>query len=165
MKLHKLAIALLITSSMSGASNAQTGSKAILLEPLSDDGIDRIIVRNVYGKCGSLVVQVLGVRDEDNDFFSVDGNADIVVIREGGRQQVSLKRYMSDYNGVACVGSNLQKRVLVWSDCAGTACGNGYSFTVVDPSNLRILAGGAAPCDAACAAKITGSRIPSSLAR
>lgn len=163
MKITAWATATLAATIAVSPVTAQSTSRAIILEPLSSDGIDRVTVRNVYGKCGSSVVQVLGVRDENDDFFSVDGNSDIVVIRDGGRQQVSLKRHMSDYNGVACVGAGSQKKVLVWSDCGGSACGHGYSFTVVDPASLRILAGGTTPCNAVCATRVTGSRLPNLL--
>lgn len=166
MKLHALAIALLIAPCATNTASAQATSGAILLEPLSSDGVDRVAVRNIYGKCGSSIVQVFGVLDEKDAYFSVDSggdNADIVVIQAGGSKKISLKRHMSDYNGVACVGTGARKQVLVWSACSGSACGDGYNFTIVDPASLRILAGGASPCDAACATRITGSPLPGRL--
>lgn len=150
---------------LSVMTNAQALSSPVVLEPMSPEevGTDAVTVRNVYGKCGPAVVHVLGIRDEIGDFYAVDSaaeNADIVVIGKGGNQKISLKRALSDYNGVACIGSGLNKLLLVWSDCGGSACGRGYNFTVVDVQTLRMLAGGASACDAPCAAKITGNQLP-----
>jgi hypothetical protein len=107
-------------------------------------------------------VQVLGVREQNGDFYSVDGSSDtydVVVIREP-RRQISLKKYLSDYNGVDCLTSGSAKRLLVWSNCSGSACGNGYSFVIVDPESLEILAGGDGNCNSLCAARVLGTDIP-----
>ena len=154
------ALSLAVAGSEAGA---QVRTKSVILEPLSSDGGDVVQVRNIYGRCGTSVVQVLGVRDASEDFYTVDsgaGNADIIVIREGGRSQVSLKKSLSDYNGVSCLKATTGTRLLVWSNCGGSICGNGFSFTIVDPDTLEIVAGKDSDCNALCASRLLGSDLP-----
>lgn len=121
-------------------------------------------VHNHYGRCGSAVVQVLGVLKQVDGFFTVDsGSAEgpsVVVIAAGGADSLTLKEVLSDYNGVACVSKGPAKYLLVWSKCGGSACGDDFDFTVVDIARLRVAAGGKVPCDDRCAASITGSDLP-----
>lgn len=165
-----VSVALSVSASawLSGELAAQTIRTPVLLGPISPSTrVDRTTVTNIYGSCGSAVVQVLGVKDSNDQFFTVDaaaGNSDVVVIAEGGQRQISLKRYLSDYNGVACVGKSA-KKVLVWSDCGGSACGHGYQFTVVDVRSLRIVAGGPNECGEMCATRATGSDLPRRLSQ
>jgi hypothetical protein len=141
---------------------AQALSKPIILDPISEAGVDAVTVHNIYGKCGPSVVQVLGVREQNGDFYSIDASSDtydILLIREP-RRQLSLKKFLSDYNGVDCLTSGSAKKLLVWSNCAGSACGYGYSFVVVDPEDLEIVAGEDGNCNSLCAARILGSDLP-----
>ena len=134
----------------------------LMLEPLpGDDAVTSTTVRNIYGHCGSAVVQVLGLAQQQREFFSVDsaaGNADVVVI--GAGHQLSLKGHMSDYNGVACIETREGKRLVTWSDCSGSACGSGYSFVVINPDTLKIEAGEESVCNSLCASRALGSDIP-----
>jgi hypothetical protein len=169
MRKPTLGIALGLAAVSQNQATAQVLSSAIRLEPLpaiaaSPAEVDVTTVTNHYGRCGSAVVQVIGVEQDNGDFFSVDAaseSANVVVIAPGGRSRLSLRSALSDYNGVACVGIGANKHLLVWSTCSGTVCGGmGYSFTVVDVRALRILAGGRSPCNASCAQWLTGSRLP-----
>jgi hypothetical protein len=152
----------------SSVFSAQAAPPSITLEPLSGEReIDSTSVRNIYGRCGSAVVQILGVERDVGYFFTVDsaaGNADVVLIGGGGRKQLSLKPFLSDHNGVACVGRSA-KRLLFWSNCSGTACGDEFGFTVVDVMALKIVAGGPNSCSARCASIASGSDLPSRLNR
>ncbi len=122
-------------------------------------------VRNYYGKCGSSVIQVLGVKDEAGDHFTVDPSSELgsAVVVLGGATKLVLKDAISDYNGVACVTKGTQKFVLIWHQCAGSACGDDYYFTVVDALSARRLTGKDSDCDSRCATQLTGSNIPAKL--
>lgn len=125
-------------------------------------------VHNYYGRCGSTVIQVLGVVDQVENFFTVDSGSDntrIVVIAEGGQRSLVLKGELSDYNGVACLVGGSTPFLLVWSNCAGSACGDDFTFTVVDVEKLRKISGPTSACDAQCAYRLTGDRLPLELNR
>jgi hypothetical protein len=154
----------------SGCAVAQAPPSAIRLEPLEAgaSGARMTTVHNYYGRCGPAVIQVLGVANDNGDFYSVDAagrHATVVAIGPGGGPTLDLGGALSDYNGVACVGDGANRHLLLWSACGGSACDDGYNFTVVDVRALRILAGGDAPCDAACARRLTGSPLPEQLDR
>lgn len=150
--------------------SAATAQSAIQLEPLSDPfnpskrTVDVTTVHNYYGQCGRSIVQVLGVVDQSETSFTTDvsatDQASIVVIAPGGRRHLILRNMLSDYNGVACVTKSGAKLLLIWSNCGGTACPDAFNFTVVDVRGLRVIAGGLASCDAQCATRLTGSRLP-----
>lgn len=151
-------------------SSAVDAQSAIQLEPFPATSwspkseINVTTVQNYYGQCGSAVVQVLGVLQQVDDFFTVDGGSaegpSVVVIAPGGRRSLVVKDALSDHNGVACVSKGPSKYVLVWSNCGGTACGDDFNFTVVDVKQLRVLAGGKASCNEHCASRLTGSKLP-----
>ncbi|HEX8643891.1 MAG TPA: hypothetical protein VF702_08260 [Allosphingosinicella sp.] len=120
--------------------------------------VDVTTVQNHYGRCGPVVVQVLGVAAQHEDFFTIDpasGTSQVVVIGQGPRRSVAVP--LSDHNGVACVTNGMRRYVLIWSNCGGTACGNDFSFTAVDVERVRRVAGSGLNCDASCAHRITGS--------
>lgn len=151
-------------------AQAQVLQSPIQLEPFpatsySNGGTNVVTVQNHYGRCGPSVVQVHGVARDNGDFFGIDPNAGarVVVIREAGRRELVLSDVFSDHNGVACVNNRGKRYLLIWSNCGGTACGDDFSFTVVDVDVPRVVAGGNTECDARCAARITGSRIPTDL--
>jgi hypothetical protein len=163
-----LAAGLLLLGSAAGAQSA------ITLEPFPStawepkSGVNVTTVHNYYGQCGPAVVQVLGVREQVDYFFTVDAAADVarvVVIAPGGQRSLVLKDVLSDHNGVACVTNGATKYLLLWSNCGGTACGDDFSFTVVDVKQLRVLAGGKTACNEQCAARLTGSKLPQRLNR
>jgi hypothetical protein len=151
---------------LTAVANAQDRGTAVRLQPFpADSGIlsskvDVITVKNHYGRCGSAVVQVLGVKEQIGNFFTIDGNARVVIIADGGQRSLTIEDALSDYNGVACLTTKRSPYLLIWSNCAGTACGDDFGFTVIDVERLRIVSGAAGDCDAKCAQRLTGSRLP-----
>lgn len=154
---------------LTAGANAQDDGTAVRLQPFpADSGIlsskvDVTTVQNHYGRCGSAVVQVLGVERQVGNFFTVDapaGNARVAVIAEGGQRLLTVEDALSDYNGVACLTTKPSPHLLVWSKCGGTACGDDFDFTVIDVERLRLVSGAAGECDAKCAQRLTGSRLP-----
>lgn len=109
-------------------------------------------------------MQVLGVEREVGSFFTVDSASEIgtavVVIGKGRNSVLVLKDTLSDHNGVACLTSGQRKFLLIWSNCAGSACGDNFTFTVVDALAVRVVAGKSGDCDEQCASRLTGSRLP-----
>lgn len=142
--------------------------RAIQLEPFPATSFSSVSevhvqrVENHYGKCGPATVQVLGVERQVEDFFTNSGSTRVVVIGEGRETIVTLEEELSDHVGVACVGEGAQKFLLVWSNCAGTACGDEFTFTVVDAAGPRVLAR-SPDCDTGCAEALTGSNLPTRL--
>jgi hypothetical protein len=72
---------------------------------------------------------------------------------------------LSDYNGVQCVQTKSGYRLLIWSDCGGSACGHGFSFFIIDPHKLSFIAPRKSGqiCNAKCASTILGSDLPHAL--
>ncbi|HMO74200.1 MAG TPA: hypothetical protein PKD48_02570 [Sphingopyxis sp.] len=132
----------------------------VTLEPFPDSGVDVETVRNYYGRCGPATVQVLGVAQEEDGFFkgSIGGGSAVVVIGDGGAPVLEIREQLSDHNGVACVTGTAGPRLLIWSNCGGSACGDDFAFTVVDPAVAAIVSD--EDCDAACAASLSGSSLP-----
>ncbi len=154
---------------LTAPANAQDDGTAIRLQPFPADSgtlaskVDVTTVQNHYGRCGSAVVQVLGVERQVGNFFTVDapaGNARVVVIAEGGQRSLTIEDSLSDHNGVACLTAKPSPYLLIWSNCSGTACGDDFGFTVIDVERLRIVSGAAGECDQKCAQRLTGSRLP-----
>ena len=130
---------------------------------------------NVSGYCGSAVVRLIGVDpDGYGTKFDTDGRI-IVRTHAGGKlKELDLNTtnwILSDHNRVRCVPTRNGNRLVVWSNCAGSACGDDGSYAIIDVDrgtilkpNLDTKPGQAfvpAPkemCDAACAERLLGVR-------
>lgn len=126
---------------------------------------------NYFGSCGSAAVLVFGVTGTTQSSFTIQPEAAKVIVRRppvklGGSSSdivLSTKNSaLSDHNGIACVSYKSTYRLLVWSDCGGSACGQGYSYVVVDPEIPEILAprGVNSECRDKCAAELLGGALP-----
>jgi len=158
-----------------GPSAQMPGS--IHIEPFPPDGegeykskpeVHIVNVKNYYGKCGDAVVQVLGVQENPgDDFFTVDAASDTVrIVILGERSDIIIKQEdLSDANGVSCININKVPKLLIWKNCLGSACPPDFHFIVVDIRSMRIIRGGKTECDAICAYRATGSRLPFRLNR
>jgi len=96
------------------------------------------------------------------------GSAKLKQLRSGAEQDLTprgIASPLSDHNGIACIrtGSAIKAKsgaemILTWSNCAGSACGGDWSFTIINPETLAVdgaaVKGGS--CDANCAAKKLG---------
>jgi hypothetical protein len=139
---------------------------AISLFPMQGDkALNVVQAKNVTGSCGSAVVRVLGVTNASDGFYENDSDSGII-IRSGGKE-LNISEgggdILSDHNGVACVPTKSGKRLLVWSNCAGSACGDNFSFFVFDPERLALIAPKdprKEQCDENCASRILGSSLP-----
>lgn len=142
-------------------------AQSLLLNPMLGQGsVEQEMSQNFTGTCGGAVVRVLGVVALTDKFFRQDlDSGDILVRRwmDGGVREVSLKgaNLLSDHNGVACVSGPQGDRLLVWSNCNGSACGDAFAFGVVDPQTVRVLTSESDGCDTQCAVRLTGSDLPS----
>jgi hypothetical protein len=119
-------------------------------------------IQNYYGTCGDAVVQVLGVEENPGDeYYTVDAGSDtaqIVILNDG--EELRIKQDdLSDANGIACLNSKKNPQLLVWKNCIGS-CSPDFHFIVVDIRSMRIIRGGKTECDATCAFRATGSRLP-----
>lgn len=150
-------------------AQAQRDGTAVRLQPFPSESwsqgqeVHVTTVQNYYGRCGSSVVQVLGVEQQVGDFFTIDpsaGNARVVIIAEGGQRSLVVEDALSDHNGVACLTTKRSPSLLIWSKCSGTACRDDFGFTVIDVERLRLVSGAAGECDEKCAQRLTGSRLP-----
>ena len=154
-----------------GIANAQMPG-SIQIEPFPPDGEGEYkskpevrikTVQNYYGTCGDAVVQVLGVEENPwDEYYTVDARSDtaqIVVLTDEGELRIKQDD-LSDANGVACLNSKKNPQLLVWKSCIGSACPPDFHFIVVDIRSMRIIRGGKTECDATCAFRATGSRLP-----
>ena len=145
-----------------------SAAPAIDLPPIKGMAtLEVIATKNIAGSCGTSTVRVLGVLNvfDDYHFYSMDLEAGKIII-QGPTNELILSYegdVLSNHNGVACVSTKSGNRLLVWSNCAGSGCGDDFSFFVIDPERLVFLAPNDPKkgyCDAKCASQILGSDLP-----
>ena len=113
---------------------------------------------NYTGLCGTAVVKIMDVEEVNNDIFKVN-NGKLAV--KSGKKELNLDEALSDYNGIACVKTKTAERLLVWSNCSGSVCGDDFKFYVIDLQKLTIIAPKKGKtCDDKCASKILGNQLP-----
>ena len=127
--------------------------------------VDYVAAQNITGMCGGAVVRVLSVTRQDDDTFALDLDSGDVIVRSndsGSFRELSLKPLgvLSDHNGISCVEGSLGTRLLVWTKCGGSACGDEYGFIVIDPKSARVFSGEEDGCDEDCASRLVGSDLP-----
>ena len=148
-------------------SGAALGEEAISLPPMKGDkALDVVETKNVTGSCGTSMVRVMGVTTRVDSSYRIDQDAGKIIVRSGTGKELVLgldNDVLSDHNGVACVLTKSGSRLLVWSQCAGSACGDRMSFFVIDPERLVFLAPKdprKGRCDDKCASQLLGNRLP-----
>lgn len=148
-------------------SSTALADTAISLPPMKGDKtLDVVATKNVTGSCGTSIVRVLGVTDVINNFYSIDFDAGKIIVRSGPTKELILgsdSGVLSDHNGVACVSTKSGSRLLIWSNCSGNACGDIFSFFVIDPERLLFLAPKdprKGQCDEKCASQLLGNKLP-----
>ncbi len=118
---------------------------------------------NYSGVCGTSEVKIMDVEELNSDIFKVN-NGKLTVKSE--KKVLILNDLLSDYNGIACVKTKVGERLLVWSNCSGSVCGEDFNFFVIDPKKLTIIAPKKGKiCDDKCASKILGSKLPQKINR
>lgn len=148
-------------------SNMAFSQSAILLPPMKGNNfLDIVATKNITGSCGTSIVRALGVVDVVDNFYSIDDDAGKIIVRAGVAKEMVLSSnngILSDHNGMACISTKFGNRLLVWSNCSGSACGEKFSFFIIDPERLVFLA----PkdprknrCDEKCASQILGNKFP-----
>lgn len=110
-------------------------------------------------------MRVLGISSINGDTFGIDIDSGRVIVRNraASTHEIVVRDFLSDHNGVACVGPAGLESVLLWSTCGGSACSDDFGFMVINPRRMVIVAGADhlnKPCDARCAASATSSVVP-----
>lgn len=167
-------------------TGSELAQSAIRLQPMKGEKSLLVEGSNVTGSCGTSVVRVLGVARVVDNFFDIDSDARIIIrvfqedhtkdviapdtgaiiVPGGSTKELILNSdsgVLSDHNGVACVATTSGSRLLVWSNCAGSACGDDFSFFVIDPERLVFLAPQdprKGQCDEKCASQLLGNQLP-----
>lgn len=122
---------------------------------------------NVTGSCGNSIIRVLGITKAFNNVFMADYDGGRVIIRTDLENELTVNvrdsGALSDFNGIACVPTRSGERLLVWSQCSGSLCGEDFNFNVIDIKNLTYLSPKNELCDAQCASEILGSDLPREL--
>lgn len=141
--------------------------QAIVLQPYSGEASPRIAAQwSMKGQCGESEVLVLGIRDTYGDFFSTDLDAGQIIIRHPSGRQLAFgtdSPLMDDHSGLACISGKNGHRLLFWNNCAGSVCGEDWSFFILDLKRLRFLAPAnihRGSCDKACAIRWLGASFP-----
>lgn len=155
---------------------APHAEQAIRLSPAK--GHDKVLVsesQNYVGSCGHAAVMLYGVTGFVDGLFTIEPDvAKVIVRRPPGKAFEPIRQLvlspergepLSDYNGMACVLNGSKPRLVIWSDCGGSnsACGQGFSFVVIDPETVELLAPqdlAKQTCDASCAARLLGGKLP-----
>jgi hypothetical protein len=154
-------------------SPASLGQTAIGLSPaLGSKGLITTKTDNFVGSCGKAAVMVFGVSGYVEDTFTIEGEAAKVIVRVPRSMSTSTSNQLvlfpgngvlSDYNGIACISARGTNKLLIWSDCAGSACGRGFSFFVIDPEKpVMIMPKNPkdGSCNYECATREIGSKLP-----
>ncbi|ASU38546.1 hypothetical protein hmeg3_09720 [Herbaspirillum sp. meg3] len=126
----------------------------VLLDPVGDGVAPVVQTLTVFGACGGAPVHVVGINQQSfgktSPTFTVDGSegAGIYILGQGA----ATKLPVSDNNTVICVPVGREFRIVVGSSCAGSACGDGMYYQVVDPKTKK----NTAPqiCDITCVSKL-----------
>lgn len=135
--------------------------------------------QTIFGTCGNRVIGIIGVVNIFDDHFTIDSGgdpsivirgekspemkitADATYLRNGIDIKYAASGMLSDHNGVACVSSHDSDKLLIWSNCGGSACGDNYNFYVIDLKTLSIIKKSDDSCDEACISKaLGGSKLP-----
>lgn len=161
MRIFSLIVAFIFLSSTALADTA------IGLSPMKGDKTLHVVsTKNITGTCGASIVRVLGVTDVMDTFYGIDLDAGKIIVRSGPTKELILDSesgVLSDHNGVACVSAKSGNRLLIWSNCSGSSCGDDFSFFVIDPDRLIFLAPKdprKGQCDERCASQLLGNKIP-----
>lgn len=140
---------------------------AVQLSPMEgENSIDDHVTKNFTGSCGDAIVRVLGVTYIGDDQFRIDLDAGMVVVRNtrGNELFLNINNVLQDYNGVSCINTkNKGGQLLVWTNCGGSACSEGYNYYVIDPATATIVAPKdptKETCDAQCASEILEDYFP-----
>src|SRR2546423_1126555 len=108
-------------------SSAALAESAISLPPWQGEkALDIVETKNITGSCGTAVVRVLGITNIYDNYYSILLDAGKIIVRKGPLKELVLSSdngVLSDFNGVACVPTKSGNRLLVWSNCGGSACG------------------------------------------
>lgn len=156
----------LILASLLACSPALAATPIGLAPLQGSKNLDVVATKSITGTCGKTIVEVMGVTDLNPGFYDVDPDAGRVLVRTAAGKELSLgadSGVLSDHNGVACVATSAGNRLLFWSNCSGSACGDNFSFFVLDPERLLFVAPKdprKGPCDAKCAAQVLGNKLP-----
>ncbi len=153
-------LAVILMTFISFCSFAES-DQAVLLNPMPGDSkLSVTNTLNIYGKCGGSVVAVLGVVAESfngqGDFKVDEGD---IQIRNGGKD-ISFKYALSDFNIAHCVQTKSGARLLVGSNCSGSACGEERNYYIIDPKDGSVFPSKASKnlCDTKCANKALGAK-------
>lgn len=131
----------------------------LMLNPMDGEKSPSVtMTMNVYGKCGSSVIAVIGVDVESYKAGSLkfdDAGKSEVLVRTG-KKEISLGKLISDSNLLHCVPTKSGARLLFGSVCGGSACGDAMDYSVIDPSTGTGLSDKKKACDEDCANKLLG---------
>lgn len=156
-KLLLLFAALIFTSTLTIAE----GDKTFNLSPIDGKLVDITKTINIYGKCGTSVVAILGVDAEEyHQFgslkFDTSGAPDIQLRNNG--KNVSFKNLLSDRNVMNCISTKFGHKILIGSNCGGSACGDNLSYYLIDTKNGNITSSNVSKkiCDERCINQLLG---------
>jgi hypothetical protein len=154
-------------TTLSEADISTLATNAISLSPkVGDAAVGVIAMPDATGYCGTSTVRVSGIEKVSGNSFSIDMDLGKIVVKTMQNKELVISSgsgVLSDYNGTACVSTESGSRLLVWSNCAGSACGESFSFFVIDPERLVFLAPqnpSNERCDERCASQLLGNQLP-----
>lgn len=140
------------------------------LKPMpGDEKIDTVKTENYSGSCGSALVRFLGVEHPVGEAtYRMEVDAGKVIVRRNGKDiELTMFSGLDVYSGLSCVPTKAGPRLVVWSNCGGTACPS-YAFTLIDPEKPAIVTPknpSAGFCDEKCVTTALGRKLPLSPTR
>ncbi|HEY8098480.1 MAG TPA: hypothetical protein VIE65_20645 [Methylobacter sp.] len=124
--------------------------------------------KNYIGTCGPARITVKNIDEiSDNNFvpyFSGPDDLDSfnIEIYEPGEPDKVLKYAEDSYNRIDCVQTKHGKRILIGTQCNGSAsiCGNTFNYyDVIDPKKIKQVNSSKEECDVNCAIRLLGKQI------
>lgn len=124
------------------------------------------------GTCGPAKVEISGV-DVENSLETrrlIPGWQSSIKVQSGGKSIIigdgeTIRIGLENQNKLHCVATPAGKRLVLAAHCFSTYC-LPVSYTIIDPTSLRVLSkGNEEGCDAACAEKALGTPLPAQLKR
>ena len=139
------------------------GSNAQAILPMPGAKSTEVVnTRNVYGSCGKNVVAILGTVEYDvktgDARFDQSGSPNVLI--RNANADKSLAYALSDYNQISCVSGSKGDFLVIGSSCAGSACGDEMSYTIMHMKSMFVFpqVGSDDVCDQQCVQTLTGSK-------
>jgi len=130
---------------------------AVSLKPLEGDkGMSIENTQSISGTCGKSLVRITGITNLVDDFFTLDPDAGIIIVRRSYDKVLKINdsdEIFDDYSGLVCIPTKTGDRLFLWTFCGGKMCGESLKYFVINPGKPAFISPKNGACDGKCASK------------